>query len=227
MQVRRRIFLQSSLQIGRHVNRLIYSQTPYRRGDAVLMPIRVYLAGPEVFLQNAKEVGEHKKALCAKYGFQGVFPLDNEVNVEGKSPREVGLCISKVNEDLIRTCDIVIANLTPFRGPSADVGTAYEMGFAHALGKKIVAYTNVAASFTDRTVKALNSQVSRAQDGMLRDAQGMFIEENELTDNLMLDGCVHASTKGLVVEEAPMGQLFTYLGGFEKCLKKAQEALER
>lgn len=183
--------------------------------------IRAYLAGPEVFLRNAKEIGEQKKALCAKYGFEGVFPLDNEVNTQGKSPREIGLCISGVNEDLIKTCAIVIANLTPFRGPSADVGTAYEIGFAHALGKKVFAYTNVAAPFTERTVRALKGKVSRSQDGRLRDADGMFVEENDLVDNLMLDGCIHASTKQLVIEEAPVDQLYSYLNGFEKCLRFA------
>jgi nucleoside 2-deoxyribosyltransferase len=39
-----------------------------------MAPIRIYLAGPEVFLKNAKEVGEQKKALCRKYGFEGMFP---------------------------------------------------------------------------------------------------------------------------------------------------------
>lgn len=184
---------------------------------------RVYLAGPEVFLRNAKEIGEQKNALCRKYGFVGVFPLDNEVDVRGKSPQEVGLCISDANEDLIRTCDVVVANMTPFRGPSADVGTAYEMGYAHALGKRVYAYTNVALPFTERTKVALNLEVKRSEDGRLRDANGMFIEENELTDNLMLDGCIHASTVGVVVEAAPATQLFTHLGGFEKCLKRAQE----
>jgi len=187
---------------------------------------RVYLAGPEVFLKNAKEIGERKKELCRKYGFEGVFPLDNEVDAENMSPRETGLCISGLNEALIRTCDVVVANMTPFRGPSADVGTAYEMGFAHALGKKVFAYTNATAAFTERTVKSLNSQVERAEDGRLRDAEGMFIEENEMNDNLMLDGCVHASTGGLVVREAPHGQLFTYLGAFETCLRLARKALE-
>ncbi len=109
---------------------------------------RVYLAGPEVFLPNAKEIGEHKKALCKKYDFEGVFPLDNEVDAKDKTPRDIGFCISALNEELIRSCDFVIANITPFRGPSADVGTAYEMGFAHALGKVVFAYTNVSALFT-------------------------------------------------------------------------------
>jgi nucleoside 2-deoxyribosyltransferase len=188
-----------------------------------MAPIRIYLAGPEVFLKNAKEVGEQKKTLCRKYGFEGVFPLDIEVDPAGKSPREVGLCISAVNEGLIKTCDFVIANITPFRGPSADVGTAYEMGFAHGLGKKVFAYTNTAVPFTERTVKVLNLKVTRSSDGKLRDSQRMFIEEVDLTDNLMIEGCVYSTSKHLVVEETPADQLFTNLGGFEKCLRAAQK----
>lgn len=188
-----------------------------------MSPKRVYLAGPEVFLLNAKEIGERKKALCKKYGFEGVFPLDNEVNREGKSTREIGICISGLNENLIRTCDFVIANMTPFRGPSADVGTSYEMGFARALGKKVYAYTNIATPFTERTVRALNSQVSRSKDDMLRDVNGMFIEENQLVDNLMLDGCIHASNGKIIVEKVSASEVFTFLGGFEKCLKAAQK----
>jgi nucleoside 2-deoxyribosyltransferase len=187
-----------------------------------MTPKRVYLAGPEVFLKEAKEFGERKKALCKKYGFEGVFPLDTEVATEDKAPREIGLCISKINEELIKTCKFVVANVTPFRGPSADVGTAFEMGFAHGLNKKVFAYTNTAAPFTERTIKALKGKVSRGKDGKLRDSNGMFIEEVDCVDNLMLDGCIHVSTEQLVVEKAPEGQLFTFLGGFEKCLRAAQ-----
>lgn len=187
---------------------------------------RIYLAGPEVFLREAKTIGERKKALCRKYGFEGVFPLDNEVAVEDKMPREVGLCISAVNEALIRTCDIVIANLTPFRGPSADVGTVYELGYAHGLGKKVYAYTNIAVPFTQRTKEALGAEVERCGDGKLRDAHGMFIEEVQCVDNLMLDGCIHASGGQLVVEAAPTDQVYTFLGGFERCLKAAQSILK-
>jgi nucleoside 2-deoxyribosyltransferase len=191
--------------------------------EIYLTPKLVYLAGPEVFLLNAKEVGEQKKQLCRKYGFLGIFPLDNEINTQGKSPNQIGWCISAVNEAWIKTCDVVVANLTPFRGPSADVGTAYEIGYAHALDKKIFAYTNTPTSFTERTKKALNTKVNRSNDGRLRDANDMFIEENELVDNLMLDGCIHASTGELVVVEAPTNETFTFLEGFEKCLKMATE----
>ncbi len=183
-----------------------------------MIPIRIYLAGPEVFLANAKEIGEKKKALCKKYGFEGVFPIDVKVETKSKTPKEVAFCISNINEGLIRSCDTVIANLTPFRGPSADVGTVYEMGYAHALGKRVLAYTNDSEPFMQRSVKALNNEVSREFDGKLRDSFGMFIEEHDFIDNLMIEGCINASSKILVIEDAPSNQRFTYLAGFEKCL---------
>ena len=40
--------------------------------------LRAYLAGPEVFLPEAVAIGQRKKQLCAKYGFEGLYPFDNE-----------------------------------------------------------------------------------------------------------------------------------------------------
>jgi Nucleoside 2-deoxyribosyltransferase len=42
------------------------------------------------------------------------------------------LAIRSAMERVMRGCDAMIVNLTPFRGPSADVGSAYEMGFMRA-----------------------------------------------------------------------------------------------
>ena len=39
-------------------------------------PRRIYLAGPEVFLPDARVIGEAKARLCAAAGFEGIFPLD-------------------------------------------------------------------------------------------------------------------------------------------------------
>jgi nucleoside 2-deoxyribosyltransferase len=50
----------------------------------------------------------------------------------------------------MQSCDALIVNLTPFRGPSADVGSAYEMGFMRALRRPIFAYTNDDRPFLDR-----------------------------------------------------------------------------
>ena len=42
------------------------------------MNVRVYLAGPEVFLSNAREIGALKRAICERHGLVGVFPADEE-----------------------------------------------------------------------------------------------------------------------------------------------------
>ncbi len=41
----------------------------------------------------------------------------------------------------------------------------------------------------------------------------------------MIDGCGHVSSECLVIEKAPFNQLFTFVEGFEKCLRIAREIL--
>ena len=43
------------------------------------MTLRIYLAGPGVFRPDALEQGERLKALCAEFGFIGLYPLDKQV----------------------------------------------------------------------------------------------------------------------------------------------------
>jgi nucleoside 2-deoxyribosyltransferase len=38
--------------------------------------MRVYLAGPEVFLADRDAIAAAKKAICAQHGMIGVFPTD-------------------------------------------------------------------------------------------------------------------------------------------------------
>ena len=97
------------------------------------MGVSVYLAGPEVFLPNAREIGARKRAICERHGLIGVFPADEETACDPALPlSEWGLAISRVMEQVMRKCDTMIVNLTPFRGPSADVDSAYEMVHAGA-----------------------------------------------------------------------------------------------
>jgi nucleoside 2-deoxyribosyltransferase len=42
------------------------------------MSKRIYLAGPHVFLANAREIGERKRLICADHGLVGMFPSDEE-----------------------------------------------------------------------------------------------------------------------------------------------------
>ena len=99
---------------------------------------RVYLAGPEVFFPDTVEQGAEKKRLCAEDGFEGVYPLDNIIDgVEHLPRQELARRISHGNERLIRSCDLLIANCTPFRSIAMDVGTSFEIGFMQALGRHV------------------------------------------------------------------------------------------
>lgn len=93
---------------------------------------KVYLAGWEVFKPNAVEEGKKLKALCEKYGFEGLYPLDNECG----DPKD----IYAGNIALIKEADSVIANVNAFRGYEPDSGTAFEIGYAAALNKRVIAY---------------------------------------------------------------------------------------
>ena len=117
--------------------------------------IKIYLAGPDVFEQESVEQGKRLKALCTQYGFEGLFPLDNEISCDN-SPYETAKAIRDANIALIERCDIVLANLNPFRGLEPDSGTVYEVGYASALGKKVYAYAADRQSMITRIRKAQN-----------------------------------------------------------------------
>jgi len=157
---------------------------------------RVYLAGPDVFLPDPTARGDALKGYLRDVGLTGVFPLDGELKMSGAPEAETGHLISQENERLIRSCDAVLANLTPFRGPSADVGTIFEVGFARALGLLVVGYTTSEATFEERTRQwALmrGMTLEQREDGSLEDGDGLQIEGFGLTDNLMIDGGIRAS----------------------------------
>jgi nucleoside 2-deoxyribosyltransferase len=130
------------------------------------MSKRIYLAGPEVFLANARQIGARKRAICALYGLVGVNPADEEQAPDPARPLpEQGIAISQAMEQAIRSCDAMIVNLTPFRGPSADVGAAYEMGSMRALNRPVFAYTNDARPFLDRVVEFCGDTLRRRSTG--------------------------------------------------------------
>ena len=87
---------------------------------------RVYLAGPEVFLPDAVDIGRRKVELCTRHGLIGLYPLDNAID---PTANDASLRIFRGNEAMMIEADAMIANLTPFRGPGADAGTVYELGY--------------------------------------------------------------------------------------------------
>jgi nucleoside 2-deoxyribosyltransferase len=138
----------------------------------------IYLAGPDVFESNSDEIGERKKHLCANYGFIGLYPSDNEL----QSDKD----IFAANMKMISEADCGIFNLTPFRGPSADVGTVFELGVMVTLGKPVFGYTN---SMRDYATRCRQAHYDRG---------GMKIEDFGNCDNLMIDNCFRSLGKKLI-----------------------------
>jgi nucleoside 2-deoxyribosyltransferase len=182
---------------------------------------QIYLAGPDVFLPDADVVAGAKRRLCAEHGFVGLSPVDNAINLAGLAKQDAALRISLANEEMIRRSDLLIANLTPFRGPSADVGTVYELGFARALGLPVLGYSNVAGSLLERTRRALGAKVGTRPSGQLEDADHMLIEDFDGADNLMLVGAIEIGGTQVVINEVPPERRFSDLNGFETCLRLA------
>jgi nucleoside 2-deoxyribosyltransferase len=180
---------------------------------------RIYLAGPDVFLPGARALAEAKQALCRTHGFVGISPVDNELDVTRLGKHDTALAIALANEKAIRNCHLLIANLTPFRGPSADVGTVYELGFARALGLPVFGYTNVGENLLER-VRQDPGTVRQRASGEFEDADGMAIEDFDCFDNLMLAGALTDGPE-IVVTSTPRAQRFSDLRGFEACLQLA------
>src|SRR6266446_3456135 len=72
-------------------------------------PPAVYLAGPDVFLPDPLAMAAAKKRLCAELGFEGVFPMDSEIEASNEpSSPEKARQISLANEALMRSCDLLV-----------------------------------------------------------------------------------------------------------------------
>ena len=186
------------------------------------MTQKIYLAGPEVFLEDAKQIADEKRAICAAHGFEGRFPLDCDLDLSGMSKREAGFAIFRANRKMMDGCDLVIANMTPFRGPSMDVGTAFEIGYMAGHGKPVLGYTNVTALFADRTKAFLGPDpTTRPSDGQPADANNMAVEDFDQVDNLMLESAIVEAGFEVVRTDVPADRLYRDLQGFEACVEQA------
>jgi nucleoside 2-deoxyribosyltransferase len=179
--------------------------------------MRIYLAGPDVFLPDPLARAAELKAICARHGIVGVFPLDalDAEPAEWANQTEAGR-IALRNEAHIRGCDALIANLTPFRGPSADVGTVFELGFMRALGRRVYGWSNDLRSFAER-VRFIEGLDRHARTDM----EGLLIEDFGLVENLMIDGAISASGGILYRADVPSEMWWHDLTAFEACVAAA------
>jgi nucleoside 2-deoxyribosyltransferase len=177
--------------------------------------MKIYLAGPDVFLPDAVDMGRRKIEICARHGLTGLYPLDNQINLAAP---DASLQIFRGNEAMMTEADAIIANLTPFRGPGADAGTVYELGYMAGRGKRCFGYSNDPALYVNR-VRRLGEV--RAQDGRLVDADGLTVEDFGHTDNLMMIHALDLYGAPLVTPRIRLADLWHDLTAFEACVQLA------
>ena len=181
----------------------------------------VYLAGPEVFFPDGAAITAAKRELTRSYGF--VPRVWSEERGWPSDKFEIGVFIARGNEAVMSDSDFIIANMTPFRGISADVGTAYEIGFMCAQGKPAFGYTNDGRFYGQRaTENFYGGMVAPDAKGVTRGPDGQMVEDHAMSDNLMLDGGMHLRG-GLVARPSAGAVLpFADLSVFEACLAAAK-----
>jgi nucleoside 2-deoxyribosyltransferase len=181
--------------------------------------MKIYLAGPDVFLPDGVDIGRRKVALCARHGLTGLYPLDNAIDIAAK---DATLRIFRGNEAMMIEADAIIANLTPFRGPGADAGSVYELGYMAGRGKLCLGYTNDPTPYADRVRKF--TDVS-SRDGRLADASGLMVEDFGLSDNLMMIHALDLHGRALVTPRQAPADIWHDLTAFETCVRMAAEWL--
>jgi nucleoside 2-deoxyribosyltransferase len=181
--------------------------------------MNIYLAGPDVFLPDAAEIGRRKVEICARHGLTGRYPLDNPLDLTAP---DVSLQIYKGLETMMDECSAIIANLTPFRGPGADPGTVYELGYMAARGKFCLGYSNDPDIYCDR-VRRFTTVTSRG--GVLVDADGHTVEDFALSDNLMMMHALDLHGAPLVLPRMRPDDIWHDLTAFELCVAMAAKRL--
>jgi nucleoside 2-deoxyribosyltransferase len=181
--------------------------------------MKVYLAGPDVFLPDAINLGRAKVELCAAHGLTGLFPLDNAIDRERA---DASLQIFRGNEAMMNAADAIIANLTPFRGRGADAGTVYELGYMAARGSLCLGYSNDPRPYKARVAGSTELETC---NGVFTDPDGLTVENFGLADNLMMIHALDLHGCALITPRTAPADLWRDLACFETCVRLAAERM--
>src|SRR5882762_9868410 len=177
------------------------------------MTATAYLAGPDVFLPDAVSHAARKVEICRRFGLRGLPPLNEDVETAA-SNLETWQAIYQKDIAMMERCDIIIANLTPFGGASADAGTLIEVGWFLGKGKPIFGYSNSSESFEQRMRRQLG-------DGHA----DLGIEGFHLPDNLMIVGAVLSGGYPIFVPTDGKARGIDALDVFEACAAAAAQVV--
>ena len=95
---------------------------------------RAYLTAPEAFLGIGPAKVARAMDICAGLGFEGVLPADEGSRGNSGHSSDLALAIGRRNRDRIRTCDLLVADLTQAQSSQGGLAAVEEVGFAVGLG---------------------------------------------------------------------------------------------
>ena len=127
------------------------------------------LAGPGVFCPDALAYGAALQASCARRGLRGLYPLDNSVTPG--TPEAMAAEIFRGNVAMIDEAQAIVADISPFRGPNMDPGTAWEIGYGAAWGLPIFAWSSNTSTLLKRTQRHYGINSATDPDGMTIDTE--------------------------------------------------------
>ena len=179
------------------------------------MTVTAYLAGPDVFLPDAVAHAARKVEICRRHGLCGLPPLNQDVETAAKTP-DLWQTIFEKDLAMMQRCDIIIANLTPFGGASADAGTLIEVGWFLGTGKPVFGYSNSSESFESRMRRQLGDRHAE-----------FAIEGFHLPDNLMIVGAVQSSGYPIFVPSDGKARGIDALDVFESCAEAAGRSVAK
>lgn len=129
---------------------------------------KIYLAGPEVFSPNAARLGHISKMICSINGAIGLFPLDNSVDSTLSKHKQAEQIVYG-NISLIEKADIVMANLSNFRGTNkhlcCDSGTSWECGYGIACNKIVIGYSYTPGSVPQEIIDNIHVLFNLGENG--------------------------------------------------------------
>lgn len=171
-------------------------------------------------------MAERKKALAAEYGLEGVFPADTAPDLpEGLPPEAYAHELAAICRRTMDSCDGCLANLTPFHGPSADVGTVGEVFYMFANNKPVFGYSNDPRDYGIRVAEDFyRTDIEPRKPGTYRRGpDGMMIENFGLFDNLMIPYALRESGGGFFAASAPPESYYTDLEAFRQAVRAAAD----
>ncbi|ATU73019.1 hypothetical protein SXCC_02388 [Gluconacetobacter sp. SXCC-1] len=171
---------------------------------------RIYLAGDTVFRPGAADLFRTMKAICARAGLEGVCPFDGQAEVDDLAPgAQTSLLIARLDRDLMDGCDAGVFCLDPFRrAADMDPGTAVEIGYMAAQGKKLAGYTVDGRPYPQKVAQyrraawgdSLRERKGNGGSGTTEDADGLIVHSEGMVQNAMTEGFIRLSGGEIAVD---------------------------